>query len=77
MAFAANSVLGVLVAFLLLFFATVTDFMKKADVSSKSGRIGDGEKRVLELSMTSQQTDSSEESNEGESLRARKSLCHG
>ena len=49
----ANSVL---VAFLLLFFATVTDFMKKADVFSKNGRIGDGEKRVLELWMTSQQT---------------------
>ena len=49
----ANSVLlGVLVAFLLLFFATVTDFMKKADVFSKNGRIGDGEKRVLELWMT-------------------------
>ena len=52
----ANSVLGVLVALLLLFFATVTDFMKKADVFSKNGRIGDGEKRVLELWMTSQQT---------------------
>ena len=49
----ANSVL---VAFLLLFFATVTNFMKKADVFSKNGRIGDGEKRVLELWMTSQQT---------------------
>ena len=56
MAIRANSVLGVLVAFLLLFFATVTDFIKKADVFSKSGRIGDGEKRVLELLMTSQQT---------------------
>ena len=52
----ANSALGVLVAFLLLFFATVTDFMKKADVFSKNGSIGDGEKRVLELWMTSQQT---------------------
>ena len=30
--------------------------MKKADVFSNSGRIGDGEKRVLELWMTSQQT---------------------
>ena len=56
MAIRANSVLGVLVAFLLLFFATVADFMKKADVFSKNGRIGDGEKRVLELWMTSQQT---------------------
>ena len=56
MAIRANSVLGVLVAFLLLFFATVTNFMKKADVFSKNGRIGDGEKRVLELWMTSQQT---------------------
>ena len=49
MAIRTSSVLGVLVALLLLFFATVTDFMKKADVFSKSGRIGDGEKRVLEL----------------------------
>jgi len=56
MATRANSVLGVLVTFLLLFFATVTDLMKKADVFSKTGRIGDNEKRALELWMTSQQT---------------------
>ena len=49
MAIRANSVLGVLVASLLPFFASVANFMKKADVYAKSGRIGDCEKRTLEL----------------------------
>ena len=52
----ANFVLGVLVAFLLLFFASVTNFMKKADVYAKTGRSGDDEMRALELWMASLQT---------------------
>ena len=56
MAIRANSALGVLVASLLLFFASVADFMKKADVYAKSGRIGDCKKRALEPWMTSLET---------------------
>ena len=52
----ANSALGVLVAFLLLFFASVKDFMKRADVYAKSWRTGDDGRRALELWMASLQT---------------------